>query len=137
MPPRPLPIASLPGLALLAMGAAGSAAIWVLASFALNIWSSLFAFIATLDIVWLARMARLRPGPWRAAQAMLATALAIALAQWWLLASDVGAQLGLLPWESIPKMGGGFVWTLAKLRLEPFDLAIQAAAVTLAGWWSR
>ena len=137
MTPRPRPAFSLTGLLLLLLGASGAAAIWVLLTFSTGWWSSLPAFIATVDLAWLLRLARLRGGIGRAVLGAAGTLLAIVLAQWWLHATQVGLAMGMLPWESIPKMGAGFAWTLTRLALQPMDLLVYAAAIGLAAILSR
>ena len=62
------------------------------------------------------------------------TLLAIVLANWWRVATQMGLALGLLPWEALPKMGPGFAWTLVRLANGWTDLAFYAAAVALAAW---
>ena len=131
-PARALPAISFASIALMLLGAFGAAAIWVLVAFGFGIWSSALAFIATADLLLLLRLVRLRRGRWRGAQAAFGTALAIVLAQWWTMATLVGIQLGMMPWESIPKMGSGFAWTLSLMSLQPVDWLIYASAVALA-----
>lgn len=130
--PHILPTVSFTSIALMLLGAFGAAAIWVMVAFGFGMWSSALAFIATADLVLLLRLVRLRRGFWRGGQAALGTALAILLAQWWTLATMVGIQLGMMPWESIPKMGAGFALTLSQMSLQPMDPLIYASAVTLA-----
>lgn len=132
-----LPRTSLTGLLLLLLGASGAAALWVLAVFIFDLPSSALAFVACADLIVMMRLARLAPGIWRGMQAALGTALAIALAQWWLMATQVGQQLGMLPWESIPKMGLSFAWMLSGFWLSAFDLCLYAFAILLAALLGR
>ncbi len=137
MTPRTRPAFSFLGLLFLLLGASGAAAIWVLLTFSTGWWSSLPAFIATVDMAWLLRLAGLRRGATRALLGAVGTLLAIVLAQWWLHGTQVGLAMGLLPWESIPKMGAGFAWTLTRLALQPMDVLVYAAAIGLAAILSR
>ncbi|MDO4709663.1 MAG: hypothetical protein Q4B94_07670 [Pseudomonadota bacterium] len=137
MTASPLPRISLTGLFLLLLGASGAAALWVMLAFTFNLPAPVFAFVACADLLIMTRLARLAPGRWRGAQAALGTALAIALAQWGLMATHVGLQLGMLPWEAIPKMGLGFAWILSGFWLAPLDWCLYAAAIALAAWLGR
>ncbi len=119
------------------LGACGIAALWVLLVLALDRPMAAFAFVAALDLVLMVRLARMPRGNARGWIAAAGTALAIALAIWWSAAARVGMLLGLLPWEGIPLMGGGFAWTLAQLMHAPLDWTIYALAVLLAGWFGR
>lgn len=132
-----LPRVSLTGLFLLLLGASGAAALWVMLVFIFDLPAWIFAFFACADVLIMLRLARLAPGFWRSAQAAFGTALAIALAQWGLMATQVGQQLGMLPWESLPKMGLGFAWILSGFWLTPLDFGLYAAAIALAALLGR
>src|SRR5690606_27807504 len=99
MPPtrsRPAPALAL---ALALAGSIGIAAAWILVAQATGRQSSWMAVAAALDAALLLRMGRFRPGIARLACGLLATALAIVLANWGIIATEVGRMLGLAPWK--------------------------------------
>lgn len=117
---------------LLLLGSLGFAAAWVLLAYARNQQSSWMAVLAALDAVLLLRLARMPSGWMRAALALVATAGSIALANWGIAATQIGKMMGLLPWQSLTKIGPDYAWTLATLANKPADLAWLAAALVLA-----
>lgn len=117
---------------LLLLGSFGFAAAWVLLAFARNTQCSWMALLAAVDAVLLLRLARMPSGWTRVALAVCATALAIALANWGIAAAQIGKVMGLLPWESLAKLGPHYAWTLVTLANQPADLAWLAAALLLA-----
>lgn len=122
---------------LLLIGSFGFAAAWVLLAFARNAQCSWMAVLAAIDAVLLLRLARMRPGWMRSVLAVAGTALAIALANWGIAAAQIGKVMGLLPWESLAKLGPHYAWTLATLANRPADLAWLAAALLLAAIAAR
>ena len=54
-----------------------------------------------------------------------------------LAAARIGGPLGLLPWESMLKMGTGFGWLLVQLGTTAADLAWFGAALLVAALASR
>jgi len=124
-------------LALLAIGSFGFAAAWVLLAFAQNRQCSWMAMLAAIDAAILLRLARMRGGPERAVLAVIATAATIVLANWGIAAAQIGRSMGLLPWESLTKLGPFYAWTLATLANPPVDLLWLAAALVLAAIASR
>ncbi len=123
--------------ALLAVGSSGFAAAWVLLAFARDRQCSWMAILAALDAVFLLRMAKMPRGWPRAALAVGATALTIALANWGIAAAQIGRAMGLLPWESLTRLGPFYAWTLANLANPPLDLFWLAASLVLAAVASR
>ena len=123
--------------ALLAVGSAGFAAAWVLLAYARDRQCSWMAVLAAIDAVLLLRLARMRAGWPRALLATLATAAAIVLANWGIAAAQIGKAMGLLPWQSLPKLGADYAWLLATLANGPADLAWLAAALLLAAIAAR
>jgi hypothetical protein len=139
MPPfrsRPAP-ALAPALALALAGSIGIAAAWVLVSQATGRQCSWMAVVAAADAALLLRMGRLRPGAARAACAVLATALAIALANWGIVATEVGRMLGQAPWTSLGKLGFEHGWLVVRLANGAVDLAWLAAALVVAAACGR
>jgi hypothetical protein len=126
-----------PALALALAGSIGIAAAWILVAQATGRQCSWMAVAAALDAALLLRMGRLRPGAARAAWAVLATAVAIALANWGIVATEVGRMLGLAPWSSMGKLGLDYGWLLARMANDAVDLAWLAAALVVAAACGR
>ena len=135
----PTPVTPRPWLAapLLLLGIAGCAALWVLVSMVTGRVSSWMAVVAALDAALLLRMAQVRPGLLRALWGALATAAAIALSVWVVVAGLLGRMLGLSPWEAALKLGAHHAWTLAQATHGPADVAWLGAGVVVAAVLSR
>ncbi|WP_246064620.1 hypothetical protein [Pseudoluteimonas lycopersici] len=121
-----------PAIALLLLASAGIAAAWALVALVTGRQCSWMALVAALDAAIVLRITGARAGTSRACAAMAATAFAIALANWWIAAGQVGRSLGLMPWASSLRLGPDYAWTLASLANRPVDLAWIAAALLLA-----
>jgi hypothetical protein len=119
-------------LPLLALGVAGFAAAWVALALLTGRQCSWMAPLAALDAALLLRLGGMAPGWRRAAWALLATALMIALAQWGIIAAQLGAMLGLDPLTSALRLGPSLAWTLAQLANQPGDLLWLGAGLALA-----
>ena len=122
---------------LLAAGCTGFAAAWVLVAFARDQQCSWMALLAALDAVFLLRLARMPSGRARTALAVIGTGSTILLANWGIAAAQIGRSMGLLPWESLGKLGPFYAWTLANLANPPAELGWLAASLVLAGLASR
>ncbi len=122
---------------LLSVAVLGFAAIWVLLGAYTGRQHSWMAVLAALDVAWVLRLGGWRPGAVRLALGVAGTAAAVALANWWLIASHLGAMLGLQPWESAMRLGSGLAWTLAQLANGSADLAWIAVALVVAAVASR
>lgn len=122
---------------LLLLGTAGCAALWILLAAATGRQCSWMAVVAAFDAALLLRMARVRPGPARALWAVLVTAAAITAANWFIIASQLGRMLGLLPWDSAFKLGAHHAWTLARLANDSIDVAWLGAGLVIAAVASR
>ena len=78
------------------------------------------------------------PRGWpRAVLAVLGTLLTIALVNWGIASAQIGASLGLNPWDSALKMGCDYAWTLAKLANGSSDLVWMALALPIAAVAAR
>ena len=119
------------------IGSFGFAAAWVLLAFARDTQCSWMAVFAAVDAVLLLRLARMPPGWQRSVFAVTATALAIVLANWGIAAAQIGKVMGLLPWESLVKLGPAYAWTLASLANGPADIAWLLAALVFAAIAAR
>jgi len=111
----------LPSVAL-ATGVLGVDAVWVVASVASNRPCSWMALIAALDVAFMLRLANVRAGSGRIVLAVLATALAVLLAQWLIAATQMGLALGLEPLDSAMKKKGTLVVREAD---QVFDQVLQ------------
>ena len=123
--------------ALLVIGSFGFAAAWVLLAFARDQQCSWMAILAALDAALLLRMARMPRGWLRAMLAVIATASTIVLANWGIAAAQIGRAMGLMPWESMTKLGPFYAWTLVNLANPPIDLLWLATALVLAAIAAR
>ena len=121
-------------VALLLLGSLGFAALWVLLALYTDRQLGWMAMPGAIDAVLLLRLGGMRRGWKRAACAVAATALIVVLANWGIAAGQIGAVMGLLPWESLLKLGLGYAWTLAQLANDGAELAWIVAALVLAAW---
>lgn len=124
-------------LLLLAGACAALATVWVLLAWSTGRQSAWMAVLAALDAAWVLRLTGWPAGQSRAIAGMLSTALTIAVANWWIIAVNVGAQFGFEPWESSLRLGFRHAWLLGSMANDGLDLALYAAAVLVAGWISR
>ncbi len=122
---------------LVLLGALGFAAAWVLLAYARGQVFAWLAVLAALDVALLLRMGRVRPGWRRATFGVIATAATIAAATWGVLAALSGLPLGLLPWESVLRLGPYHAWTLFSLAYGQLELAWFAAALVIAAVVAR
>jgi hypothetical protein len=121
----------LPAAALLA-GILGVDAVWVVVSVATNRPCSWMALLAAADVAVMLRFANVAPGPARVLLSMLGTAVAIALAQWLVVSTHLGLELGLQPLDSAMKMGPSLARQLIALSLHGVDYSMLLAALPLA-----
>lgn len=124
-------------LILLLVGCCGVAAAWVLLAVASGHQASWMAVIAAADAALMLRLGRMPAGWSRSLCAALGTGLVIVLANWGIAATQIGQAVGLLPWDSLLRMGPHFTWTLTMLANGPDDLAWWGAALVAAAIASR
>jgi hypothetical protein len=124
-------------LGLLLLASAGTAAAWALVALAMDRQCGWMAVVAAVDAAWLLRLARSPRGASRALLAVAGTALAIVLANWWIAGAQIGQMVGLLPWESILRLGWSYAWTLSSLANGGAELAWYVAALALAAFAGR
>jgi hypothetical protein len=121
----------LPAVALLA-GILGTDAAWV----ALAVFSgrpcSWVALLAALDLAVLLRYAGAPAGAARVLLAVAATALAVLLAQWLIVAAQMGVALGLQPVDSALRLGPRLALQFWRLSLDRLDLGWMLASLPLA-----
>jgi hypothetical protein len=135
---RPLPHAhGRLALPLLALGVAGFAAGWI-ALGALTGWMcGWMAPLAALDAALLLRLGGMAPGWRRAAWGTGATVVIIVLANWGIVAAQVGASLGLDPLASAIRLGPSLAWLMARLGNSVADAWWILAGLVLAVFASR
>jgi hypothetical protein len=121
----------LPTVALLA-GVLAADAIWVALAVAANRPCSWMAVVAAVDVALLLRLTGAPAGPLRQCLAALATALAVALAQWLIVATQLGIALGLHPLDSALRLGPALAAQLLKLSLGQMDLAWMLVSLPVA-----
>jgi len=121
----------LPAVALLA-GILGTDAVWVTLSVLTGRPCSWLAPVAALDLVLLLRYAGAPPGSLRVALAVAGTALAVLLAQWLIVATQLGMALGLEPVDSALRLGPALALQYWRLSLDRLDLAWMLASLPVA-----
>lgn len=73
------------------------------------------------------------PRGWpRGILAVMATLLTIALVNWGIAAAQIGASLGLDPWDSALKLGMDYAWTLVGLANQMADRIWMGVALVVA-----
>ncbi len=122
---------------LLLLGSLGFAALWVLLALYTDRQLGWMALPAAADAALLLRLGGMRRGWPRAACAVAATAITVVLANWGIAGGQIGGAMGLLPWESLQKLGLDYAWTLARLANGGIELAWTAAALAVAAWLGR
>ena len=122
---------------LLLLGSVFFTLIWIMLALYLERPCTWMAVLGAIDAALILRFAGMPAGWARAAWAMLATALMIALANWGIAATEIGRSMGLLPWESALRLGADYAWELIQLANTHADLAWYAVGVVLAGVLAR
>ena len=121
----------LPVVAAIA-GILGTDAVWVAISVGTGRPCSWIALLAALDLALLLRFAGAPPGRARVVLAVLGTTLAVLLAQWLIVATQLGIALGLQPVASALRLGPSLALQFWRLSLARLDLAWMLAALPLA-----
>jgi len=121
----------LPAAALTA-GVLGVCAVWVIVAVASNRPCAWMALLAALDVALMLRFSGVRPGPARVLAAVLGTAVAVLLAQWLIVATQMGLALGLQPLDSAMRLGPALAKQLLMISLGRADLAWLLASLPLA-----
>jgi hypothetical protein len=138
-PPMPVAARNFPWFAaLLALiGSLGLAAAWV--AVAMISWhqSAWMAPLAALDAAFLLRLGGAKPGLLRMALGVVATLLAIAFANWGIVAAHMAGMMGMGFGDAALKLGPSLAWTLSTLANAPTDVAWLVAGVVLAAIASR
>lgn len=123
--------------ALLLFGCACCVAAWVLLAMSTQRQCGWMALLAGIDAALMLRLGGMRAGLPRTVAAVLATCAVIVAANWGIAAAQLGAAMGLLPWQSALRLGADHVWTLSTLANTDADLAWMALAPAAAALASR
>lgn len=121
----------LPTLALL-VGILGVSAVWVAAATLSGRSCSWLALLAAIDMALLLKLTNAPPGRLRMIAAITATAAAVGLSQWLIVATQMGLSLGMPPLASALRLGPVLAWQLSKLSLNSQDWILLVASLTLA-----
>lgn len=132
-PPRPAPARrAWLWLPLLLLGMITAVVAWASLSLATGAQHGWAALLVGLEMALLLRLGGMRPGWSRALLAAGATVLVVAAVQWAIASGHIGAQMGLNPWQAVPKMGAHYVLTLSQLANSRIDLLLLSLAPLLA-----
>jgi len=118
-------------------GVLGADAVWVVLAVASNRPCSWMSLLLAVDVALLLRLTGAPPGMARVLVAVLATALGVALAQWLIVATQMGVVLGLQPLDSALRLGPALARALLRLSLGQGDLAWMLASLPLAALVAR
>ena len=124
-------------LVLLVLGSTGVAAAWVAAAMVTGTQCAWMAVVAALDAAWLLRLAGAPRGGTRMAAGVLATATAIVLAHWGIVAAHLSGMMGLPFLDAMLRLGPSLAWTLSALANTTTDLALLALGLVVAAFASR
>lgn len=119
-------------LPLLGLGMLGFVSAWVLAALFFERQCAWLAPLAAADMVLLLSVSRWPAGAGRAALACVATAVAIALANFGIAAGELGQSFGMRPWESALMLGPDLAWTLLQMANSRLDLAFYGVGLLVA-----
>lgn len=122
---------------LLVLGTLGFAAAWITLGFFNNAQNSWMAVVGALDVAWMLRLGGWPRGRGRVAAALVATFAIVVIANWGIIATQLGRMLGLTPWESAVRLGFNHAWTLMQLANGAWDIAWLALALLVAALASR
>ncbi|MGY3263970.1 MULTISPECIES: hypothetical protein [unclassified Lysobacter] len=131
----PLPRSAWLAWFLLPLVVFGFAALWTLAALYSSRQCSFMAVVGAVDVLWVLGLApTLRPGM-RAVAATLATVVMVALANWAIIAINVGVPLGSGTIEALGKLGVHHAQTLAGLANDWRDAVWVVLALAVACAW--
>ena len=130
----PLPLSSrwLWSLLALLVGIAGISAVWVAAAVLSGANCSWLGLVAGADMALLLRLTNAPAGPARTLAAIVSTLVSLALAQWLVVATQIGVVLGIPPIASALNLGPHLAWQLTGLALGRVDWVLLAASPVLA-----
>ncbi len=113
------------------------ALLWMLLALYLGWQCGWMAAAGALACALMLRLGGMPRGWPRVIAAVLGTLLLISLVNWGIASAQIGASLGLNPWDSALKMGCDYAWTLAKLANGNADLVWMALALPVAAVAAR
>ncbi|QSX79804.1 hypothetical protein [Agrilutibacter solisilvae] len=116
---------------------AGFAAVWVILCAANERQNSWMALLGALDVIWIMRLVGWPAGPGRHWVAVAATAVIVVVANWWIVAVQLGYAMGFSPLDSALRLGPHHAWTLVQLANGPWDALLIGASLVLAAIASR
>ncbi len=118
--------------AMLFFGGILLALVWMLLALYLGRPCGWMAVAGALASALMLRLGGMPRGWPRVLAAVLGTLLVIALVNWGIASAQIGASLGLNPWDSALKMGSDYAWTLAKLANQMADRVWMGLALVVA-----
>ncbi|MBS7456635.1 hypothetical protein [Coralloluteibacterium stylophorae] len=121
----------------LVAGALGVAALWTVLALALGGMSGWMALVAAVDAAILLRLAGVRGHGARAWAAVAGTAATLLLANWFIVAVDLGRALGLRPLEAVSRLGADTAWVFAVHGNGALDWLWMGLSLPLAAWLAR
>lgn len=122
---------------LLCLGLFGFAAIWILAGLAVDRQLGWMAVLGALDLALMLRLGGWRPGWKRALAGTVGTALIVFIANWGIVAGQLGHPFGLDVPASALKLGPNLFWTVFQLASSGLDLLFMGLALAVAALASR
>jgi hypothetical protein len=117
---------------LLVLGCLGFAAGWSLYAGMQQAQVAWMAPLAALDAALMLRIGRMQGGWGRATWALVGTVATVLLANWGIAAVEIGRSMGLLPWDSLLKLGPAYASELTRLANGGVELAWYAVAAAVA-----
>ncbi len=124
-------------LLLLLAGGLAFAGIWVLLSLHLGRQAGWMAVLAAIDAALLLRIGGMAAGSARMLLSIAGTLAIIAVANWAIVATQLGIMMGLTPWDSALKLGLHHAWMLASLANGTADMVWMGVAVVVAALLGR
>jgi hypothetical protein len=119
------------------IGVLGLAAGWTGAALLTRQQCGWIALVAAVDAAIMLRLANFPSGQLRAALSLGMTLVAIALANYFIVAARLGARMGIEPSESVRLLSLEMAWLLAGYANSVWDLVLIGIAAVLAWWWGR
>lgn len=122
---------------MVAAGVLGMTAIWGTAAVMTGRPLGWMAILTAADLALLARLAGAAPGRLRALLVVSGLTLTVAASLFLLAAGLVGAQMGLSPLQSAPRLSLDLAWLVVVEVQGALDVAALTASAGLAWWWAR
>jgi hypothetical protein len=135
--PSAEPLQALFIVLLLALAIVAYAGAWLVVAALYGGHAGWMALLAAPVVLALLQIARIPAGAWRAILAVSATAAAIGLGNWLVLALPIAQAMNLTPLAAARRIGPDFFWMLVALGTTPLDWLCIALALALAAWLGR